>query len=163
MDRLSITISSMAAAPHQITFYFLDLPPELRRIIYLDPFVEEEPIVTYRQLGCKPATQGSAASTPVSTSYTSFSLPSTYLLAYQYVVRPELPPIASVSKLIRNEVVSLYLSANKFTIRVANGYLCTSPFPWAFVDQWRQHLGDYARHLRDITVTTHNLHADPGS
>ena len=131
-------------------------------MIYTYLIVEDEPIETYRELVNKPE-PGSLPPNSSSPSYTTSSLPSTYFLGHDYAVRPELPPIVSVSKFIRDEVLPLYFSANKFTIRVANGHLGSSPLPWTSVDEWRQHSGYYACHLRDVTVVTHNLHVSPGS
>ncbi len=60
--------ATIAAAQQHTTSYFLDLPPELRSIIYTYLIVEDEPIETYRQLVCKPDSQGSAPFDPGSTS-----------------------------------------------------------------------------------------------
>lgn len=158
---LSSMDATITATPQPRTSHFLNLPPELRSIIYTYLIIEDDPIEVYRQLVCKVGRHASATSYPCPTSCTLSPLASTYFLGYEYAVRPGLPAIASVSTLVRNEVLPLYFSANKFSIYVANGYLGTSPFPWSSVDEWRQHLGHYARHLRDVMVTTHNLYVFP--
>jgi hypothetical protein len=140
--------ATMTTTPQQTTSYFLDLPPELRSTIYTHLIVEDEPIDIYRQLVHKPE-HGSAVPSPSSTSYTTSTLPATYFLGYEYAVRPEIPPIASVSKLIRDEVLPLYFFANKCTIHVANGYLGSSPLPWTSVDEWRRHTPSSRRYGRD--------------
>ena len=127
--------ATMAATPRQ-PISLLDLPAELRKLIYGYVAAKDEPI-------------------NVGVVYTSD-------FTFERILISEYPSLASVSKQLRDEVLPLYYSTNKFILG-DDPQQTDSSSQYATVDKWRRFLGQYARDLRDVTIANGNLrtHSDP--
>ena len=163
------------ATVQEETCPFLRLPPEVRSVIYTFLLVEDRPILIliihpepvedldHEQTGLRIVDLPKRS--------LSGSVPAIRRVIWPpYPRQHELPPIASVSKLIREEVLPLYFSANKFTLGANehqaglvvddSGHIiranCNDRS--GTVDRWRRHLGESAKDLRDITFVTRNFH-----
>ena len=126
---LQFKTSNMATTPRQPASLFT-IPAELRNEIYNYVAIQHEPI--------KPGLPSRPKILPVG-------------------LTSQPPPLASVSKQLRAEVLKIYYSKNSFVLGddtcQIDPCLCSGN-----VNRWRPYLGQHDRDLRDVKMITANFY-----